>query len=230
MCYKWYHNAPGTEEVMIIESPTENRILFPNRLAVVVGLDCFALLVLTIVIELGKKAAKSGEVFNVCQHTRFFISGLVIFKQCRSYYIISALKSKSQKFQLLALSFWFWLKRSPPTLHIYWLPHLTLGQVDVSIQYCYLYCHPESENTPGLRSDREAEWAKSDHLVGLLPPATELDDQFFWHFHDCWFLCQPLLLNLKKRHFITSILILLFCVLQPNLPVLFRINVKTMSF
>ena len=99
------------------------------------------------------------------------------------------------------------------------------SKVQQSIQYCNLYCHPESENTPGLRSDREAEWAKSDHLVGLLPPATELDDQFF-----CWFLCQPLLLNLKKRHFITSILILLFCVLQPNLPVLLRINVKTMSF
>ena len=91
---------------MIVESPTENRILFPNRLAVVVGLDCFALLVLTIVIELGKKAAKSGEVLNVCQHTRFFISGLVIFKQCVSDYIVVALKSKSQKcLQLLALSF-----------------------------------------------------------------------------------------------------------------------------
>ena len=77
---KWSHTAQYTE-VMIIESPTENRILFPNRVAIVVGLNCFALLVLTIVIELGKRTAKSGEVFNVCQHTRFFISGLVIFKQ-----------------------------------------------------------------------------------------------------------------------------------------------------
>ena len=49
---------------------------------------------------------------------------------------------------------------------------------------CYPYCHPQSKNTPELRSDREAEWVKSDHLVAPLPPATELDDQLFLHFHD----------------------------------------------
>ena len=82
---------------MIIESPTENRILFPNRVAIVVGLDCFALLVLTIVIELGKKAAKSGEVLNVCQHTRFFISGLVIFKQYGTRILLYRIGPHNQK-------------------------------------------------------------------------------------------------------------------------------------
>ena len=47
------------------------------RAAIVVGPNSFALSVLTIVIESGKNAAKSVEVFNVCQHTRFFAASTV---------------------------------------------------------------------------------------------------------------------------------------------------------
>ena len=56
------------------------------RAAIVVGPNSFALSVLTIVIESGKNAAKSAEVFNVCQHTRFFAASTVAASLIISWY------------------------------------------------------------------------------------------------------------------------------------------------